>query len=208
MHSCLEGGFQVRTEHVDGLSREAVHKVDAYVCYAGFTAYPDCFKGLGCGVAPMQETEEFFIEGLHSHTDAVDTQGTQSGYIRRCDVIGITLYGEFLETGETKGGAYSTDDIPYMLRRKARRGSSAEIDGFDSFSIKVVLTELEFTTNGLNITCGFLLTHSREEAAVYTAFGAERYMYVYTGQCQIIELMTFITSSPMALAASIVEASE
>ena len=119
---------------------------------------------------------------MNSHTDAVDSQVTQSGYELRRYVIRVTLNGEFLKVFKADYRVYGRDDLTKLLRSETRRGSTSEIDGADGGIGQVSGAQFQFAADGLYITCGFLLTHSREEAAVYTAFGTERYMYVYTGQ--------------------------
>ena len=69
-----------------------------------------------------------------------------------------------------------------MVNSKARRGSATKIEGLDGGIGQITLAQLQFTAEGADITCGFLLTHGGEEAAVYTAFGTKRDMYVYARQ--------------------------
>ena len=68
------------------------------------------------------------------------------------------------------------------MGREARRGAAAQIDGLDGFAFQIIPAQFQFTTQGGYITCGFFLTHGGEEAAVYTATGAERNMYVNARQ--------------------------
>ena len=130
----------------------------------------------------MQETQKLRIEGLDSHAYPIDSHGAQSGYVLRGNVIRVTLDGKFFKIVETDGAGYLTEDLRYLIWRETRWSSAAEIYGSDGGSLKVITAQFQFTAYGLNITCGFFLTQSREEAAVYTTTGAERNMYVNARQ--------------------------
>ena len=68
------------------------------------------------------------------------------------------------------------------MGRETRRGAAAEIDGPDGLAFQIIPAQFQFTAQGGYITYGFFLTHGREEAAVYTATGAKRNMYVNARQ--------------------------
>jgi hypothetical protein len=129
-------------------------------------------------VATAQETEKVIIKGLDTHAYAVYSRYTQSGYIFCGDVIGITLYCEFLKIIQTVSGADAVYHPPYLRRSETRRGAAPEIDRSDGSAFKVVTAGMEFRAKGVYITYGFCLTNGGEEAAVYTTTGTERNMYV------------------------------
>ena len=93
-----QGRLQVPVEHVQSLPGQTVHKVDTDIADAGIAAYSYRFKGLSSGVTAMHESEQSVVECLDTHADTVHANRFKGAHILRGDVIGITLYSEFLET--------------------------------------------------------------------------------------------------------------
>jgi hypothetical protein len=127
----------------------------------------------------IQKTQEFRVEGLDTHADTVDTKPAEGSHIFNGDIIGVTLHGQFLKAIKTIYGADAVNNLTYLTRGKTRRSTASEINSGYGSTVQVFLTLLEFGAQGIYITCGFILTHGGEEAAVYTASGTERNMYVY-----------------------------
>ena len=164
------------------LARQAVHEVYADIVYSCLTADPYCIYSLTGVVTTTQEVKQVIIEGLHSHAYAVHAQRAQGSDVIRSNVIRIALYGEFLKIVQAEQGIYGRYYAAQLFRGQAGGGSPSEIEGIDGGAFKVILAQMQFTAYGADITCGFFLTHGGEEAAVYTAFGTKRDMYVYARQ--------------------------
>jgi hypothetical protein len=126
-----------------------------------------------------EETEKVFTEGLYSHADAADSKRTKGIYICRGNIIGIAFYSQFGELIKAEGLTDAVQYLPNLLRRQARRGAATEIDGCNGGAAKVITAKAELSTECTDITCGFILTHGGEEAAVNTASGTKRNMDVY-----------------------------
>jgi hypothetical protein len=94
-------------------------------------------------------------------------------------IIGITFNSKFSETVQAEGVTDAVKNLSYLSGRQTRRGSAAEIDGCNRSAAKIITAKAEFSTECTYITCGFILTHGGEEAAVYTASGTKRNMDVY-----------------------------
>jgi len=103
-------------------------------------------------------------------------------YIIPGDIIGIAFYGELFKIIQAEGIADGSYHLPYLSGREARGSSTSEIDGGDRGSLQIFTTLVQFGAEGIYITCGFFLTHGGKEAAVYTATGTKRNMYVNARQ--------------------------
>ena len=110
------GRFEVMMLDIGCLARKAVHQVYADVVYSGIVAGLDGINGLTGGVTAAQKTEQVIIEGLDSHADAVDAQGTEDTNVIWGDVIGIAFYGQLLKIIKAVGLAYLIYHLPYLLR--------------------------------------------------------------------------------------------
>ena len=161
------------------LPRKAIHEIDADIGNAGFTAGLDCGDCLGSGVTSAKKTEQVIVEGLDSHADAIDTNSSKGRYVRGGYVIGIALYSEFLQVLKSIRRADTVNHLPYLFRTQARGSTSTEVDSRNRIVFEIILSLTEFSAKGIYITCGFILTHGGEEAAVYTASGTKRNMDVY-----------------------------
>jgi len=113
------GCFEVMVLGIRGLAGKAVHQVYADVVYSGILAGLDGIYGLAGGVTAAQETEEVIIEGLDSHADAVDAQGTEGTNVIWRDVIGIAFYGQFLQIIKAVLCADALYYLPYLSGSEA-----------------------------------------------------------------------------------------
>ena len=164
------------------LGRQAVHEVYADIVYSCLMARLHCIYSLTGVVATTQKTKQVIREGLDSHAYSVYTYGMEGTYIGWGYIIWVTLNREFCESAQAKCITEAICYLAYLFRGQTGGGSSSEVEGIDGGSFKVILAQLQFLADGADITCGFFLTHGREEAAVYTTFGTNRDMYVYARQ--------------------------
>lgn len=126
-----------------------------------------------------EEAEKVITEGLYSHADAADSKRTKGLHKFRGNIIGITLYGQFREMIKTKGMTDAVQYLSDLLRRQTRWGPATKIDGCNGSTAEIITAKAELSTECTDITCGFIITHGGEEAAVNTASGTKRNMDVY-----------------------------
>jgi hypothetical protein len=177
----IERGCSLQVMHlyIRCLTGKTEHKVDTYVLYTGPMTDFYCLYGLGSRMTAPEETKKVFTEGLYSHADAADSKRTKGLYICRGNIIGITFYGKFGEMIKAVGLTDAVKNLSNLLRNQTRRGAATEIDGCNGSAAKIITAKAELSTECTDITCGFILTHGGEEAAVYTASGTKRNMDVY-----------------------------